>query len=101
MSRHRSGEGYQNISTALKVLNKFGTIKTLPRAEQSEEKALGQGGDQELDGHSYRASEFLCGDERNVQKDNHLCSTPPIRPLWWSGQTEATPQLKAHDKRFG
>jgi hypothetical protein len=42
-SRHRSGEGYQNISAALKVpkntvasiilkCKKFGTTKTLPRA---------------------------------------------------------------------
>jgi hypothetical protein len=44
VSRHRSGEGFQNIFAALKVpkntvasiilkLNKFGTSKTLPRAE--------------------------------------------------------------------
>ena len=26
-------------------------------------------------------TEFLCGDERTFQKDNHLCSTPPIRSL--------------------
>ena len=43
VSRHRSGEGYQNNSAALKVANnpvasiilnwkKFGTTKTLPRA---------------------------------------------------------------------
>ena len=43
VSRHRSGEGYQNISAALKVpkitvasiilkWKKFGTTKTLPRA---------------------------------------------------------------------
>ena len=43
VSRHRSGEGYQNISAALKVpkntvdstilkWNKLGTTKTLPRA---------------------------------------------------------------------
>ena len=36
VSRHRSGEGYQNISAALKVSimewKKFGTTKTLPRA---------------------------------------------------------------------
>ena len=43
MTRHRSGEGYQNISAALKVpkntvasiilkWKKFGTTKTLPRA---------------------------------------------------------------------
>ena len=29
-----------------------------------------------------RALEFRCGDGRTFQKDNHLCSTPPIRPLW-------------------
>ena len=27
-------------------------------------------------------TEFLCGDGITFQKDNHLCSTPPIRPLW-------------------
>ena len=26
--------------------------------------------------------EFLCGDGRTFQKDNHLCSTPPIRLYW-------------------
>ena len=47
--------------------------------------AIGGGpwsGDQESDAHSDRAPEFLCGDGRTIQKDNHLCSTPPIRPLW-------------------
>jgi transposase len=45
MSRHRSGEGYQNISAALKVpkktvtsiirkWKKFRTTKTLPRADR-------------------------------------------------------------------
>ena len=76
VSRHRSGEGYQNISAALKVpkntvasiilkWKKFGTTKTLPRAEQSVEKGLGQGGDLETDGHSDRAPVFLCGDGRS------------------------------------
>ena len=70
VSRHRSEERYQNISAALKVPNntvasiilqwkKFGTPKSLPRAgrpaKQSGEKGLGQGGDQEPDGHSDRA----------------------------------------------
>uniref|UniRef100_A0A4W5P5T8 Sodium/glucose cotransporter 1 n=1 Tax=Hucho hucho TaxID=62062 RepID=A0A4W5P5T8_9TELE len=41
---------------------------------------------------SYNSLEFLCGDGRTFQKVNHLCSTPPIRPLWSSGQKEATPQ---------
>jgi hypothetical protein len=26
--------------------------------------------------------QFLCEDGRTFQKDNHFCSTPPIRPLW-------------------
>ena len=76
VSRHRSGEGYQNISAELKVpkntvastilkWKRFGTTKTLPIAGQTEksgEKVLGQGGDQEPDGHSDSASESLCGD---------------------------------------
>ena len=47
VSRHKSGEGYQNISAALKVpkntvatillkWKKFGTTKTLPRAGRSD-----------------------------------------------------------------
>ena len=84
---------YQKMSAALKVpkntgtsiiLNgkKFGTTKTPGQTEQSGEKGLGQGGNQEPDGHSDRAPEFQCGDGRNFQKANHLCSTLPIRPLW-------------------
>ena len=94
VSRHRSGEGYQNISAALQVpkntvdsinlkWKKFGTPKTfLELAAQPNsaiiEKGLGQGGDQEPNGHSDRAPECLCGDGRTFQKDNHFCSTPPI-----------------------
>ena len=75
VSGHRFGEGYQIISAALKVPKntvasilkfKFGTTKTLPRAghlsKQQSVKSLGQRGDQEPDGHSDRAPEFLCGD---------------------------------------
>jgi hypothetical protein len=40
------------------------------------------------DGHSDRAPEFLCGDGRTFQKDNHLCNTPPIRSLFLSGQMD-------------
>ena len=81
VSRHRSGEGYKNISAASKVpkntlafiilkLKKFVTTKTLPTAghpaklSNRGEKSLGQGGDQEPDGHSDRDIEFLCGDGR-------------------------------------
>ena len=68
VSRHRSGEGYQNISAALKVskntvasiILKWKKFGTLPRAGclvklSNREKGLGQGGDQEPDGHSDRA----------------------------------------------
>jgi hypothetical protein len=55
--------------------NKFGKTNTLSRADQSGEKDLGHGGDQEPDGHTERAPEFLCGDGRTLKKDNHLCST--------------------------
>jgi hypothetical protein len=80
MLRHGSGEGYQNIFAVAYILkwNKFGTTKT----EQSGEKGLGQVGDQDPSGHSDRALEFLSGDGRTFQKNNHLCITPPIRPLW-------------------
>ena len=27
-----------------------------------------------------RAPEFLCGEGKNFQQNNNLCSTPPIRP---------------------
>ena len=53
---------------------KFGTTKTLPRAgrpaklSNRREKGLSQGIDQETDGHSDRAPEFLCGDGRTFQK---------------------------------
>ena len=93
VSRHRSGKGYQKMSATLKVpKNTVASIILKFKTEQLGEKGLGQGGDQEPDGHFDRALEFLCGDGRTFQKDNHLCSIPPIRPLWYSGQTEATPR---------
>ena len=51
---------------------KFGTIKTLPRVDHPAKlsnrgkKGLGQGVHQELDGHSDRALELLCADERTL-----------------------------------
>jgi hypothetical protein len=47
------------------------------QTEQSGDNGLGQGGDQEPDGHSDRAPEFFCGDMRSFQKDNHLSRSPP------------------------
>ena len=53
---------------------------------QSGEKGLGQRGDKELDGHSDRVPEFLCGDGKTFQKNNNFCSPSPIRPsmVEWS-----------------
>ena len=97
--RHRSGKGNQNISAALKVpkntvasiilkWKKFGTTKTLPRAGRPVKlrnwgrRVLVREVTRNPISHPDRAPEFLCGDGRTFQKDNHLCSTPPIRPLW-------------------
>ena len=99
LMRHISGEGYKTIAKVLNISKstmvsiigilkkKYGTTQTLPRADcatrlSNGAKGLGQGGGQEPDCHSDRAPEFLCGDERTFQRANHLCITPPIRPLW-------------------
>ncbi|KAI3377259.1 hypothetical protein L3Q82_009163, partial [Scortum barcoo] len=71
------------------------TTRTLPRAgrpsklSESGEKGLSQGGDQEPDGHSVRAPAYLCRERRTFQKDNHLYSNPPIRPVWIEGKMNA------------
>ena len=78
-------EGYQEMSAALKGPNntvvsiilqwkKFGRL-TLTQTEQLVRRAVFRGGEQEPNGHSDIALEFLCGDGRTFQKDNHLCST--------------------------
>jgi hypothetical protein len=49
-----------------------------------------------------RAPEFLCGDGRTFQKDNHLCSTPPIRPLFSKRHMAAHLEFaKRHLKTIG
>ena len=96
VSRHRSVEGYQNISAALKVpkntvaciilkWKKFGTTKTLPRAGcpaiqlNRGRRALVR---EVTKNPMVNLTGLLCGDGRTFQKDTHFCSTPPIRPLW-------------------
>jgi hypothetical protein len=87
---------YQNISAVLKVpkntvasiilkWKKFGTTKTLPRAGRLAKLSnLGRRGLVREGTNNPmvtdRAPKFLCGDGRTFQKDNDLCSTPPIRP---------------------
>ena len=94
VSRHRSGGGCKNITAALKVtkytvasvvlkLKKFGT--TLPLFLQLFLELAAQPNSNMMRsaiGHSDIAPEFLCRDGRTFQKDNDLCSTPLIRPLW-------------------
>ncbi|KAI3372164.1 hypothetical protein L3Q82_007017 [Scortum barcoo] len=76
------------VASIIHKWKKFRTTRTLPRAgrpsklKRSGEKGLSQGGDQEPDGHSVRAPAYLCRERRTFQKDNHLCSNPPIRPVW-------------------
>jgi hypothetical protein len=81
-------EGPKNTvaSISLKWKN-FGTTKILPRADCPAK--LGNQGRRALVREvtnnpmvTDRDPEFLCGDGRTIQKDNHLCSTPPIRTLW-------------------
>jgi transposase len=74
---------------------KLGTTKTLPRAGRPAK--LSNPGRRALVREvtknpmvTDRAPEFLDG--RTFQKDNHLCSTPPISHLWSNRQTDATPQ---------
>ena len=91
VSRHRSGEGYQDMSAALKVpknivvsiilkWKKLGTTKTILRAGHPAK--LRNRGRRALVREvtknqvvTDRAPEFLCVDGRTFQKDNHLCST--------------------------
>ena len=98
VSRHRSGEGYYKMSAALKVPNntmasiiliwkKFVSIKTLSRAGCPAK--LSNRGRRALVREVSKNSmvtltklQFLCGNGRTFQKYNHLCSTPPNRPLW-------------------
>ena len=87
------------VASIILKWKKVGTTRNLPRAGrpgqtgQSGEKSLGHGGDQEPDGHSDSSSEFLCGDGRTFQKDNHLCSN----------QARQKPLLskKTHDSLLG
>jgi hypothetical protein len=94
--RYRSGEGYQNISAAMKVPNNTvesiifkQNIFLLPPRLFLELAKLSNQGRRALVRQvtknpmvTDRAVEFLCGDGRTFQKDIHPCSTPPIRPLW-------------------
>jgi hypothetical protein len=44
--------------------------------------------------HKLWAVEFLCWDERSFQKDNHLCSTPPMRAFIVEWPDGSQPSVK-------
>ena len=100
VSVHRSGEGYQNISAALKVpkntvssimlkwKKKFGTTKTLPRAgspaklSNQERRALVR---EVTKNPMVTLIELQCSTAamgEPSRRTNIPCSTPPIRTLW-------------------
>ena len=99
VERHISGEGYQKMSAALKVpkntvasiilkWKKFGTTKTVPRAghpaklnNRRRRAWVREGTKNPMVTQTELQSSFVeMG--KTFQKDNHLCSTSPIRPLW-------------------
>uniref|UniRef100_A0AAZ3PVW0 Sleeping Beauty transposase HTH domain-containing protein n=1 Tax=Oncorhynchus tshawytscha TaxID=74940 RepID=A0AAZ3PVW0_ONCTS len=92
VSRHRSGKGYQNISATLKVWKnivasiilkwkKFGTTKTLPRAGRLAQ--LSNWWRRPLVREVTKNPMVTLTDlQSSSVEDNHLCTTPPIRPLW-------------------
>ena len=81
-------EGPKNtVDSIILKWKKFGSTKTLPKKGCPDK--LSNRGRRALVREvtknpmvTLTALEFLCGDERTFQKDNHLCSTPHIRPLW-------------------
>ncbi len=65
---------------------KFGTTRTLLRAGRpSDQGRRALVGEVTKKDHSDRAPAFLCGERRTFQKNNRLCNTPPIRPVWSYG----------------
>ena len=93
VSRHRSGQEYLNISAALKVLKNtvasiilkwknFGTTKTLPKAGNlAKLNNLGRRAlVREVTKKPLVSLTELHSSSVEMGEDNHLCSTPPIRP---------------------
>ena len=110
------GEGYPNISAALKVpkntvpsiilkWKKFGTTKTFPRDVHPTK--LSNRGRRALVRQvpknpivTLPELQSSSGERRTFQKYNHLGSTPPIRALWWWPDGSHS-SVKGHDSPFG
>ena len=95
----------KNVCTVASIILKwkrFGTTKTLPRAGRPvklSNRGRRSGRWLRTRYSLWQHYKVLCEDGRTFQKDNHLCSTPPIRHLWYSGQTEATTARMEFAKR--
>jgi hypothetical protein len=77
------------VSSIILQRKKFGTTKSLPRAGRLT-KLSNRGRRvlvREMTKNPMKFLEFLCGDRRTFQNDNHICSIPTIRPisLWPDG----------------
>ena len=114
VARHRSGQGYKIISAALKgskstvasiILKwkKFGTTRTLPRPGRPAK--LSNRGRRALVREVKKNPKITVAElqrcsremERKFYKVNYHCSPPPVRALWQSGPTEASPQCKTYE----
>ena len=73
------------VASSILKWKKFRTTKTLPRAGPPA-KLSNQGRTafvrEVTKNLMVTLTDFFCGGGRTFQKDNYLCSTPPIRPLW-------------------
>jgi hypothetical protein len=68
------------VASIILKWKKFGTTKTLPRAGSPAK--LGNRGKRALVGEVTKNPMVTLTE---LQKNNHLCSTPPIRHLWPDG----------------
>lgn len=84
----KSGLHHLSVEEVLKQQDSWSWL--LSKLGHWGEKILIQGGDQEPNGHTVRAPEFLRRERRTFQKHNHLLNNSPIRPVWQSSQMEAT-----------
>jgi hypothetical protein len=70
------------VASIILQWKKFGTTKSLPRAGRPAKRGRRALSREVTQDPMVTLTEFLCGDGRTSKKDNHLCSTPPIRPVW-------------------
>jgi hypothetical protein len=70
------------VASIILKWKKFETTKTFPTAGRLAKLSNPGRRAREVTENPMVTLTELCGDGRTFQKGNHLCSTPPIRPLW-------------------